>query len=276
MRATTTRRSLPEIFSLNARLFFEGALLSFIALFHWLRPATYLASKIVMPLASLLFFALLGSFGRGAEYLPFFAIGNALQMAAVNGIYGVTLSIGGDRWAGTLAYLFGTPANRLALFLGRAFFHVIDGMIGVGFGLLWGVLLLGLDLSHANPLALVLTIFLATFSTSGLGLLLGCLSLTVVDVMFINNMIYFVLLFLSGANVPLAELPAFIQPISWALPLTRGIMAARALVDGQSLASVAPLLAGEFAIGVAYVVAGYVFFQWFERQAKRRGTLEVF
>ena len=45
------------------------------------------------------------------------------------------MSIGGDRWNGTLPYLFGTPANRLFMFLGRSFVHIIDGMLGVVIGL---------------------------------------------------------------------------------------------------------------------------------------------
>ncbi|HJW84035.1 MAG TPA: hypothetical protein VJ754_07000 [Anaerolineae bacterium] len=43
----------------------------------------------------------------------------------------------------------------------------------------------------------------------------------------------------------------------------------------QSLAEVAPLLAGEFLIGAVYVLLGYTLFRWFEYQAKRRGTLET-
>jgi len=35
---------------LNLRLFLQGAILSYVALFHWLRPSAYLASKVVMPL----------------------------------------------------------------------------------------------------------------------------------------------------------------------------------------------------------------------------------
>ncbi len=137
-------------FWLNVRLFFQGALLSYVALFRWLRPTTYLASKIVMPLAQILFFTFLGMYATGRSNASFYIIGNAVQLAAVSGIYGVTMSIGGDRWEGTLLYLFGTPANRLALFTGRAFFHVLDGILGVFVGLAWGVILLGLDLSHVH------------------------------------------------------------------------------------------------------------------------------
>lgn len=261
--------------ALNLRLFWQGTVLSYIALFHWLRPVTYMASKVVMPLSQILFFTFLGTYATGASNASYYIIGNAVQLAAVSGIYGVTMSIGGDRWNGTLPYLFGTPANRLIMFLGRAFLHVIDGMLGVVLGLMWGVLLLGLDLSNTNLPALGLTILVTTFSTSGLGLLMGCLSLITLNVMFINNTVYFALLILSGANIPLATLPAALRAVSDVLPLTRGIASARAIIAGSSLAEVAPLLVGEFAIGVIYVMLGYVLFRWFEIQAKRRGTLET-
>jgi ABC-2 type transport system permease protein len=261
--------------AVNLRLFWQGTLLSYIALFHWLRPATYLASKIVMPLSQILFFTLLGTFANGAQSTSYYVIGNAVQIAAVSGIYGVTMSIGGDRWNGTLPYLFGTPANRLSMFLGRAFMHVIDGMVGVIIGLMWGVLLLGLDLSKTSFPALLLTILITTFSTSGLGLLMGCISLITLNVMFINNAVYFALLIFSGANIPIATLPPWMQAVSAILPLTRGIASARLIIAGASLSEVAPLLAGEFAIGAIYALLGYGLFHWFERQAKKRGTLET-
>jgi ABC-2 type transport system permease protein len=261
---------------LNIRLFFQGALLSYVALFRWLRPTTYLASKVVMPLNQILFFTFLGMYATGRDSASFYVIGNAVQIAAISGIFGVTMSISGDRWEGTLAYLFGTPANRLTMFIGRAFIHVIDGILGVFIGLLWGVVLLDLDLSATDPTALILTILITTFSTSGMGLLLGCLSLITRNVMFVNNTVYFLLLVFSGANIPLADMPAWMQAISNVLPLTRGIAAARALIDGASLTTVTPLLVTEFLIGIAYILAGYLMFRWFEAQAKRRGTLEAF
>ncbi len=257
------------------RLFWQGAVLAYIALFHWLRPIQYAASKIVMPLAQMFFFVYLGTFATGANNASFYIVGNALQIAAVSGIYGVTMSIGGERNEGTLPYLFGTPANRMLIFLGRAFMNIIDGTIGVVIAFTWGVLLMGLDLSQANIAALALTILITTVSTCGLGLLLGSLALVTVNVMFINNLVYFLLLIFSGANVALQSLPAWVQAISSALPLTRGIAAARLLVSGASLAEAAPLLWGELAIGVVYSLLGYLMFTAFEIEAKRRGTLEL-
>ena len=51
----------------NFRLFWQGALLSYIALFHWMRPIQYMASKILMPLAQMFFFVYLGTYATSAE-----------------------------------------------------------------------------------------------------------------------------------------------------------------------------------------------------------------
>jgi ABC-2 type transport system permease protein len=185
------------------------------------------------------------------------------------------MSIGGERWSGTLVYLFGTPANRMAMFFGRAFMHIIDGAIGVVIALTWGVVLLGLDLSQTNIPALGLTILVTTLSTCGLGLLMGCLSLLTANVMFVNNTVYFLLLIFSGANIDLTILPAWMQTISRVLPLTRGIASARALIAGAGLQDVLPLLMQELGIGLIYGLLGYFLFKWVEVSAKRRGTLET-
>jgi ABC-2 type transport system permease protein len=259
----------------NIRLFWQGTLLSYVALFRWLRPTTYAASKVIMPLTQMLFFTFLGSFATGPDNARFYVIGNAVQIAAVSGIYGVTMSVGGERWSGTLVYLFGTPANRMVMFFGRAFMHIIDGTIGVVVAFLWGVILFNLDMSQTNLPALALTIMVTTFSTCALGLLMGCLSLLTANVMFVNNTVYFSLLIFSGANVDLNLLPSWMQAISDALPLTRGIASARALIDGAALTDIAPLLAQELSIGLVYGLVGYFLFQWVEISAKRRGTLET-
>lgn len=135
---------------------------------------------------------------------------------------------------------------------------------------------MGLNLSHTNIPALALIILITTVSTCGLGLLMGCISLITVNVMFVNNFVYFALLIFSGANIPLEQAPKWIQAVSSVLPLTRGIMAARALISGAGLRDIAPLLWGELGVGLVYFTMGYLLFAAFEVIAKRRGTLEVF
>jgi ABC-2 type transport system permease protein len=65
------------------------------------------------------------------------------------------------------------------------------------------------------------------------------------------------------------------QSISYSLPLTRSIAAARIIVDGGGLSQVSSLLTTELLYGAIYIGLGYSLFRWFEYQAKRKGTLEA-
>lgn len=275
LRSIQAGEILKRIFQ-NIRIFFEGALLSYRALFRWLTPATYLASKVLSPLSMMIFFVFIGAYASGTNSASFFVIGNALIFTASSGIFGVTMSIGGERWSGTLPYLFGSPANRMAMFVGRALMHIFDGMLGVFIGLAWGVALFGLDLTETDPAALIVTILITTFSTAGLGLLMGCLSLITRNVMLVNNTVYFVLLLFSGANVALETLPQWMRRISKLLPLTRGIESAREIIGGAGLTDVMDILYVEFLLGMIFVLLGYFLFRFFEFHAKKMGTLEVF
>lgn len=136
--------------------------------------------------------------------------------------------------------------------------------------------LLGLDLIAANLPGLALTILISSFSTCGLGLMLGSISLTALNVMFINNMFFSLLLVFSEANLQLDKMPVWIQSVSKWLPLTRSIQSARLLVNGATLNEVSSILTSELAIGLTCVLAGFIFFRWFEFHARKRGTLEAF
>ena len=83
-----------------------------------------------------------------------------------------------------------------------------------------------------------------------------------------------VLLVFTGANVPVDQLPAWMQQVSNVLPFTHGIEAARHVADGESLSDVAGLLGVETAIGVVYGALGYLFIRNAERMSLRHATLD--
>ena len=70
--------------------------------------------------------------------------------------------------------------------------------------------------------------------------------------MFLANLVVFPLLLFCGVNVPLDELPGWMEAIGRSLPLTHGIEAAREVAAGAPLGDVAHLLWTEAAIGAAY------------------------
>ncbi len=259
----------------SLRVFLSGTWLAYNALFDWVNPVGYLVSKILGPFTYLIFFVLLGISATGRSTAEYYIVGNAMVMAAISGFVAVTFAVENERNYGTLIYLVASPANRLAVFFGRALINVLDGATTVVICFAWG-LILGLDLSRTNLVGLALAILVVTLSATGLGFLVGSIGYLTLNVLFIVNVIFFLLLLFSGANVPLDKLPEWMQAVSALLPLTRGIQAARLFVAGASLAEVWPALAGELAVGVAYGLAGFGVFRWFETQARRKGTLEGF
>jgi ABC-2 type transport system permease protein len=258
----------------NARLFAVSSVFAYRALFNWLSPSAYLFQKMGFPLVQLAFFAFIGRFG-GAQPLEFYLIGNSI-IVGFQAMFGITSAISGERWQGTLPYLVGSPANRPVLFFGRGAVHVLDGVIDLLAAFTFAVVLFGLDLSHATWPGMVLAVAVASLAACSMGLFLGAAAYLVLDAAFLANFALFAIVLLTGANVPLAELPSWAQAISWSMPLTRTVAAARGFAAGGSLVEGLPLLAGDLALALVWGLAGLALFGWVETQARRRGTLEGF
>ena len=73
----------------------------------------------------------------------------------------------------------------------------------------------------------------------------------------------------------MASLPLLLQRLSWGLPLTRGIMAARMVMEGAGWASIRSLVAGEALVGLFYILIGYFFFLFLEKRSMNSGTLDA-
>jgi len=254
------------------RLFFVTADYTFRGMFHWLRPVPYVVNRLLFPLVQLVFFALVGQYG-GSQSLSFYLVGNAIGVATLS-TFGVSQAVADERWQGTLSYLLGSPAPRVPVFFGRAAYHVVDGMLNMAAAFALAVLVFGLRLPLEGLTGLVLSMLVATVALCGVGLLLGALAYIFLDAILLANWAMFILLLLTGMNIPLSELPGFAAAIGEALPLTRSIAAARLYAAGAPLDAGLGLLAGDLAIGAAYAVAGYFVFGWLETRSRIQGRLE--
>lgn len=259
----------------SLRLFFLGGLFSYRALFNWISPVMYVTTMLGSPLFQILFFAYLGRFS-GLQDDTFFVVGNAVQVSAMAGIYGMTMTIANERQFGTLSPLLATPAPRLPLFLGRALPVIFNGLVVSAFGFGVGILLLDFELTLAQLPALVAVVAGTVASCTALGMLLGSLGLRARDVFFVSNLVYFLMLLVSGVNIPVDELPGWLEAIGRAVPLTHGIEAARGVARGASFGEVAPLVWRELAIGAAFAAGAFALFRLFEVEGRRRGSLETF
>lgn len=260
----------------EATVFARSIYLQYVALFQWATVRGYIAYKVLLPVTQILFFVELGVYGTGRQNALYFALGNALQVTAQAGLYGVISTVANEREFGTLPMLLASPANRLVTFLSRAIVNVLDGIVTVLFGLGITVLIFGLDLHRANLLLLGLCVVLISLTTAGLGLLFGSLGLIMRDAITIANVVYYLLLVLCGINFPISRLPGAVQVISYGLPLTRGVEAAREAAAGASITQIGGLLAGELLVGVLYAMCGYVVFRWLEAYARRGGLQDAY
>jgi ABC-2 type transport system permease protein len=257
------------------RVFFVGGAISYRALFNWIRPGMYIATMLGSPLFQILFFTYLGRYTH-SESESFFVVGNAVQVSSMSAIYGMTMGIANERQFGTLQPLLATPANRLAVFAGRALPFVANGLVVSAFGFIVGRLLLDFHPAARTLPALALVVLVTTCSCTAFGLVIGSIGLRARDVFFAANLVYFVMLLVCGVNVANGDLPGWLGAIGRCLPLTHGIAAARKIADGAALGDATRLMIVEALIGLAYAIVAYGLFRLFEAEGRRRASLETF
>ena len=257
----------------SLRIFGIGGLITFRALFSFLRPEVYIPGMLVAPIFQILLFVYVGR-SASLETDEFYVIGNAVQYAAVPCLFAMIFTIAGERYQQTLGYILVSPAARLPLFLGRAVPVMVNGFFVAAFSLAVGGLIVGIEVPASALAPLALATAICTFSCTGLGLIGAGIGLLLREQAVLANVLFGILLVFTGANVPVDTLPGWMQVISSILPFTHGIEAARGIADGEPLADVSGLLGTELAIGVACGGLGYLFIRLAERLSLRYATLD--
>lgn len=245
---------------------------SYRALFGYLRPLDYAILMFLEPAAQLVFFAMLGRFGP--QDTSFYVVGNAVRLMSVSALFGATSVILNERRQGTLSALLATPTPAAEAFYGRALLQGLSGILTGMFALGLGAALFGLDLGHAAVAWTLAALLVTAMSLSGLGLLLANASLVGTNPNALLNIVFYGLIVVTGANFPLADLPAPLALVGRSVPMTHGLEAVRRSVAGEPR-GVASLLWTELLIGAAYALAGILLFRLAERHARRSGSLEL-
>jgi len=271
---TPISRIRPESLRAAWRVFWYGGRMSYGMLFNWARPSIYIPTLIGGPTFQLLFFAALGSYATNRSP-AYFAIGNAVQVSALAGVFGMTMAIANERWFGTLPAILATPANRVALFAGRFMPFVLNGLLVSLYAFALGVIFLGVRLAPGSLAVAGLALLVTVFSCTAIGALQGAVSLRLRDGLFGANLVTMSILLFCGVNIPLDELPGWMQVIGNLLPFTHGLEAVREAAVGAGLDQVGGLILTELLIGVTYAVGAFLLWTYLERSARRNATLDV-
>ena len=256
------------------RVFWHGGLMSYGMLFNWARPSIYIPTLIGGPTFQLLFFAALGPYASHRS-VAYFALGNAVQVSALAGVFGMTMAIANERWFGTLPGLLATPVNRAAVFTGRFLPFIANGLFVSLYAIGFSVVFLGVHFEPSTLGVAGLALLVTVFACSAMGALQGAVSLRLRDGLFGANLLMLGFLLFCGVNIPIATLPGWMQVISNVLPFTHGLEAVREAAAGAGLGQVGGLIATEGLIGVGYAILGLALFTALERSARANATLDV-
>jgi len=124
-----------------------------------------------------------------------------------------------ERRLGTYDRLLAAPMSLFTLLLGKiavgAFFAIAVSSIAAIVGILF------LDASIAQPALMIAGIFIGSFTFSTMGLIFGSIpTRNPGDVQMPSTLIRWVLLFISGVFVPLADMSTVARGLSYISPLT--------------------------------------------------------
>ncbi|MFJ6721800.1 MULTISPECIES: ABC transporter permease [unclassified Streptomyces] len=256
------------------RLTFHGGGLSYRALFNWTTPPMFIGTLLVSPLFQIFFFVHVGR-TLGVADDRFYLLGNAILATSVPCVYGGIMAVANERRYGTLGAVLLSPRSRGLIWGGRVLPYVLNGFVVMVFMMGAGSLALGLPLPASTLLGLAQVFVVAAASCALFGLTLGALAVRVRDVFVISNAAFTLLILFSGANLPPAAMPSWMNAIGSFLPLSHAITALRALFEGASTAGIRSSLGGEAAVALGWAAVAYGLLRFFEWRSRANAALDV-
>jgi ABC-2 type transport system permease protein len=225
-----------------------------------LRNRLFLVFSLIMPM--IFFFLYLGIFARGTQAALAPLLAAVVVITVMGNFWGLSVQLVTFREQGILRrfrlapvgpaamlvssiianYVLTLPTIILEFVMARLIFHVTV------FGNVFGVFVL-------------CTLGVITFAS--LGLIIASVMNTMQETQIINQLIWFAFLFLSGATLPLAALPKFVQNAALFLPATYLVDATqRTMTQAVSLTSLYPHIISLVGTGAIAFALSVKLFRW--------------
>jgi ABC-2 type transport system permease protein len=266
----------------------------------WTDPILFFIYSVAKPLGSLLLLvAMLGIVGGSAreQLRSFIVVGSVLWPIVQSGLAGPAWMIldARERYQ-TLKYIYVTPANFLAVVLGRGVAQIAIGSMAGAITLGIGVLFLSVpfQIDRIDWALLAATTLIGVPSILAIGLILAAVCLqTRQESWSYPEAVAGALFLLSGVVFPLSVLPGPVQAIGLLTPLSWWIEGVRhsaiqggisgiggpgtvyTSVTGMPSPSSAHIVVGLTATAAVAIFAGLLAFRASERRARNRGLLDI-
>ena len=237
-----------------------------------MRNRAFFFFSLAMPLIFLFGFVVLVA-RNDRQWVPYI-LGSVMTMTVMGSFWGLSVQLVTFREQGILRrfrvtpvgasamlasslvsnYFLTLPTIAIEFYLSRSVFH----MAGLG-----------------NVLSIFVLVTIGTVTFASLGLIVASVTNTMQETQIINQIIWFVFLFISGATIPFPLLPGAVQAVAVFLPATYLVSGLqRAMIDHTNLLNLGMYLAslGGCAL-IAFVVSAQLFRWEPESKAPRQAKL---
>jgi len=199
---------------------------------------------------------------RSLQYIDFLAPGIVAMSIMQNGVFGLSLFVVSAREKRILKRLQATPAGAGYILAGRIVPAVLISFVQTGVLLSIAVFGFGVKIT-GNFGVLLLSVAFGALVFICLGFLVSSVSKTVDSAESLTNLITLPMFFLGGVFIPIDRLPAAIQAVAHAMPLTYFSDALRnIMLHGAGLAEVWFDIAILTAFAVVIFAAAVKLFRW--------------
>lgn len=236
----------------------------------------FILLETLYPFFTLVFYCVMAGYAYQTTNLTDWVLGNAFLLCTNICIFSLGTSFVGERYFGRIRSIMVGQKPKLVVVMEKGFFAGIVSLATTFLGLLGGCLVFKIPISSLPLAELLLVLVVAMFAATGFGMFLSTLGLVSDQMHLILNLVQYVLLIFTGSNFPVSQLPWIVRWISWTLPLTRSIQAAREITRGSALFSCLGLLFQELLVGVCFFALAAVLMKWAEKIAVQKGTMELF
>jgi ABC-2 type transport system permease protein len=236
----------------------------------FLFAGAYVTVSFVAPGGTAHFAALTGY----PEYVPFVILGVAFYGLAAGALEDGGNAIYDEESNGTWDVLSLAPFNRFVWMFAKTLAALLTSFIDFFAVLALGALLFRFAPTPHGLLVASAGIVLTLVALQGFGFVMAALGLVWKQPYAVAMMLSPFLILLSGMMFPVSLLPAWLHPVSEAIPLTHGLTIVRdAVLLDRGFADLAPSFAKLAATGAVFMVAGFSAFRTMEVRARRLGVL---
>ncbi len=182
-----------------------------------LRNKMFLFFSVIMPFG--FFFLYAGVFARGAPRGVQYLLGPVIALTVMGSFWGLSAALVMFREQGILRRFHVTPVTPSDMLASSIVANFVLTLPTVIIEMLFARFIFHVP-SFGNLFSAFLLIALGTMSFASLGLVVASVTNTMQETQVINQLIWLPLIFLSGATVPLADLPQVVSRVGLFLPAT--------------------------------------------------------